>query len=51
MSDNEKGKLIGAIILELHLSGQDFDEGDTFFSLCFKSDDELKQIARLCKVS
>jgi len=46
MSTEEKGKVIGAIITELQLSGRDFDEGDTFFSLCFKSDKELMHIAK-----
>lgn len=50
MGDKEKGNLIGAIIAELRFSGRDFDEGDTFFSLCFKSDEELKHIASMAGV-
>lgn len=50
MSDQEKGSIISAIMGELHLSGREFDAGDTFFALCFKSDDELKTIARLAGV-
>jgi len=50
MSDEQKGKLISAILLELKCSGRKYDEGDTFFSLCFKSDEELLRIASLCRV-
>ena len=63
MTIEEKGKLIGSIIAHLKfatesinkkLSGKDnleqhktFSEGDTFLSLCFKSDKELKSIAKM----
>ena len=59
MTIEEKGKLIQQIIIELKASrielandgtGKRLDEGDTFFSLCFKSDDELKHIAALCGI-
>lgn len=51
MSIEQKSKLIAAIIahLKFHACEQKkaFDEGDTFFSLAFKSDAELKRIAKL----
>lgn len=54
MSIEQKGKLIGAIIAHLKFHAQEqkkaFDAGDTFFSLAFKSDDELHTIARLTGV-
>ena len=55
MKTNEKGLLIGQIVRELKLkamgiSDKSFCEGDTFFSLCFKSDKELEKIANLCGV-
>ena len=50
MRTEEKGKMIGAIITELHCSGNAFDEGDTFFSLCFKSDKELRHIAKCLRI-
>lgn len=54
MSIEQKGKLIGQIITHLKFSAQRldkaFDEGDTFFSLAFKSDAELKRIAKLSGV-
>lgn len=51
MSEDQKGKIISWIIGELHLSGRKFDEGDTFFSLCFKSNEELTRIARLMGIN
>lgn len=51
MSDQEKGKIIGAIIAEMRFSGQEIDEGDMFFALCFKSDEDLKRIAKLTRVT
>lgn len=51
MSIEQKGKLIGAIIGHLKFAAKEqkkaFDEGDTFFALAFKSDVELKRIAKL----
>jgi hypothetical protein len=60
MTTEEKGRLIGLIILTLRTQlrlqrermpwekpAQPFDEGDTFFALAFKPDDELKRIARM----
>lgn len=51
METNTKAKLIGAIISNLRFAAKEqkkaFDEGDTFLSLCFKSDDEILQIAKL----
>lgn len=47
----EKGKLISAIISHLRFHAREqkkiFNEGDTFFSLAFKTDEELKKIAKL----
>ncbi|MBC3871768.1 hypothetical protein [Undibacterium oligocarboniphilum] len=54
MSVEQKGKLIWAIIAHLKFAAQSqkkaFDEGDTFFSLAFKSDAELQHIAKLAGV-
>jgi hypothetical protein len=54
MTIEQKGKMIWSIIahLEFHAKEQKkaFDKGDTFFSLAFKSDAELKKIARLTGV-
>lgn len=51
MNNEQKGKLIAAIIAHLKFHAQEqkkaFDEGDTFFSLAFKSDADLMKIARL----
>jgi hypothetical protein len=51
MSIEQKGVLIGQIITHLKFHAQEhkkaFDEGNTFFSLAFKSDAELKRIAKL----
>jgi len=50
-----KGEIIGLILGELSLAafaeGKHHDEGDVFFSLCFKSDPELLRIAHLCGIS
>jgi hypothetical protein len=47
----QKSRLIGCIIstLRFHAYSQkkQFDEGDVFLSLCFKSDNELQNIAHL----
>lgn len=54
MSIAQKGQLIAAIIAHLKFHAKEqkkaFDEGDTFFSLAFKSDFDLKKIARLAGV-
>ena len=54
MSIEQKGKLISQIITHLKFSAKSqnkaFNEGDTFFSLAFKSDSELKRIAKLAGV-
>ena len=55
MDTKEKGALIAQIIVELKLSAfahkdSSFCEGDTFFSLAFKSDKEINKIAKLCGV-
>lgn len=51
MKTEQKAALIGSIIAHLKFAAKEqkkqFDEGDTFFSLCFKSDNELEQIAKL----
>lgn len=52
MSSNEKGQLIGLIVQQLKLTSlskgdTQFCEGDTFFALAFKSDEEIKNIAKL----
>lgn len=51
MSTEEKGRLIATLIRTLRavafLQKKPFDEGDTFFALAFKSDDELNKIARM----
>lgn len=51
MTTEQKRNMIWAIIshLEFHAKEQKkaFDKGDTFFSLAFKSDAELKKIAKL----
>ena len=50
MTDQEKGELIGAIIEQLRQAAKKadkhFDAGDVFFSLAFKADSQLKQIAK-----
>lgn len=50
MSTEQKKTLIWAIISHLKFIAQEqkkaFDVGDTFFSLAFRSDDELKHIAK-----
>jgi hypothetical protein len=54
MSIEQKGKLISLIITHLKFHAKEqkkaFDEGDTFFSLAFKSDAELQRIAKLAGV-
>ena len=54
MTTQEKANLISAIISKLSFTAEmqkkKFDSGDTFFSLCFKTDEELEQIAKLAGV-
>jgi hypothetical protein len=54
MTTTQKGQLIAAIIAHLKFQARAqnkaFNEGDTFFSLAFKSDAELKRIAKLAGV-
>ncbi len=54
MTTDQKGKLIGLILTHLKFHAAEhkkpFDYGDTFISLAFKSDDELRTIARLAGV-
>jgi hypothetical protein len=60
MTTEEKGRLISLIILTLRTQARlqrkrmpwekpapVFNEGDTFFALAFKPDEELKRIARM----
>jgi len=52
MTTEEKKRLIWEILCRLKLAqtwgvlNQDLDEGDTFFSLCFRSDKELITIGK-----
>ena len=54
MTEKQKANLIGQIITHLRFHRESrkesFDEGDTFFSLCFLSDKELQRIAKLAGV-
>jgi len=54
MDIQEKGKLIGLVITTLRFTAwqqkKPFNEGEMFFNLAFKSDDELNHIARLTGV-
>ena len=56
----KRAKIINDICFELKIKSDqikqngnfnDFDYGDTFFALCFKSDKELKKIAKLCLIN
>ncbi len=51
MDKDQKGKLIGVVITHLRFEAErqtkQFDEGDVFLSLCFKTDQELQKIADL----
>lgn len=51
MTVEQKGKLIAEIIRTMRavagIQRKAFNEGDTFFALAFKSDDELRRIAAL----
>jgi hypothetical protein len=54
MTIEEKGKMISRICIKLKFMAsaekKPFDYGDTFLSLCFKPDVEIKNIARLCQI-
>lgn len=54
MTTEQRGKLISQIVFELRLAaengGADFCEGDTFFSLAFRTDEQLHTVAKLCGV-
>jgi len=54
MSTEQKSSLIWAIIAHLEHAAMNqkkaFDSGDTFFSLAFKSDADLRHIAKLAGV-
>ena len=49
-----KRNMISNIIAHLKFHAQEhdkaFDEGDTFFSLCFKTDKELVKISKLAGI-
>lgn len=51
LTTEKKASIIGQIIAQLRFAATEqkkaFDEGDTFLSLCFKSDEELLTIAKL----
>lgn len=52
MTTEERGSMIGNIISVLRFNAATqkkfFSEGETFFSLCFMEDAELRNIERLC---
>jgi len=55
MNTKEKGELIGQIVQQLRISAvahndYHFCEGDTFFSLAFKTDEEITNIAKIAGV-
>lgn len=54
MTKDQKGTLIGLIIgalrFEANRKNKYFDEGDTFFALCFKTDEELEEIGKAAGV-
>lgn len=51
MNTEQRAQIIGSIISHLRFTAREqkkqFDEGDAFFSLCFKADEELLHIAKL----
>ena len=56
MNTLTKSEIIGQIVRELRLKALEvgdlsFCEGDTFFSLAFKSDIEISKIAKLCGIN
>ena len=52
MTTEQKRIIIASIIAHLRLAAKTqnkpFSDGDVFFSLVFKSDEQLNEIARLC---
>jgi hypothetical protein len=54
MTIQEKGQLIGCIITHLKIAAKRadkaFNEGDTWFALAFRTDAELRKIAKLAGV-
>ena len=55
MNIEDKGQLIQLVVQQLKINalankGYSFCEGDTFFSLAFKSEDEVNKIAKLAGV-
>jgi hypothetical protein len=54
MTIEQRGRLIAAIISHLKFQARNekkaFDEGEAFFSLAFRTDDQLKQIAKLAGI-
>ena len=52
MTTEQKRIIIASIIAHLRLAAKTqnkpFSDGDVFFSLAFKTDDELLKIAKLC---
>lgn len=54
MTDQQKGSLMNEIIGvmkgQAQLQNKHFDGGSVFFSLAFKTDKELKRIAKLCGI-
>lgn len=54
MTTLQKGNLIAAILahLKFHARAQNkpFDEGEVFFSLVFRTESELRQIAKLAGI-
>jgi hypothetical protein len=51
MDIDKKGKLIASIMVELKAANQYLNEGDTFLSLCFRTDQELLTIAKLSGIN
>lgn len=54
MTTKEKGRMIANICIKLQFMASNerkaFDYGDTFLSLALKTDSELLNIARFCKI-
>jgi hypothetical protein len=54
MTTEQRARLIAAILATLKFTARNkktaFDEGDTFFALAFRSDCELRKIARLAGI-
>jgi hypothetical protein len=57
MNTQEKGELIGKILLELKISAfqnkkeGSFSDGSTFLALAFKTDAELITIAKVARIT